>query len=102
VCATGGQGYDSLADDRAIKCLNPAQGIFDIHRINRGIAEIGAVAQIEGLIPDTWCTLRAMVDKSRICRGPCRAPARLVVPPSQGTPIRPISTSSASASAIAT
>src|SRR5215212_6269645 len=37
-----------------------------------------------------------MVDRSRIWRGPCRAPGRLVVPPSQGTPTMPISTSAGS------
>ena len=34
-----------------------------------------------------------MVDRSRIWRGPWRAPGRLVVPPSHGTPTMPISTS---------
>ena len=33
-----------------------------------------------------------MVERSRIWRGPCRAPGRLVVPVSHGTPISPIST----------
>src|SRR5260370_6038012 len=37
-----------------------------------------------------------MVDKSRIWRGPWRAPGRLVVPPSHGTPTMPISTSAGS------
>src|SRR5216683_4188709 len=34
-----------------------------------------------------------MVERSRIWRGPWRAPGRLVVPPSHGTPTMPISTS---------
>ena len=37
-----------------------------------------------------------MVDRSRIWRGPWRAPGRLVVPPSHGTPTMPISTSAGS------
>src|SRR5262249_34968406 len=36
---------------------------------------------------------RIMVERSRIWRGPWRAPGRLVVPPSPGTPTMPISTS---------
>ena len=37
-------------------------------------------------------TFRMKDDWLRISRGPWRAPARFVVPPSQGTPMRPIST----------
>src|SRR5918993_569383 len=37
-----------------------------------------------------------MVERSRIWRGPWRAPGRLVVPPSHGTPTMPISTSAGS------
>src|SRR5215475_11714485 len=37
-----------------------------------------------------------MVERSRIWRGPWRAPGRFVVPPSQGTPTMPISTSAGS------
>src|SRR5438105_11161524 len=36
---------------------------------------------------------RIIVERSRIWRGPWRAPGRLVVPPSHGTPTMPISTS---------
>src|SRR6187402_2932721 len=39
---------------------------------------------------------RIIVERSRIWRGPCRAPGRLVVPPSHGTPTMPISTSAGS------
>src|SRR3954470_21511145 len=39
---------------------------------------------------------RIMVERSRIWRGPWRAPGRLVVPPSHGTPTMPISTSAGS------
>ena len=35
---------------------------------------------------------RIRLDMLRISRGPCRAPARLVVPPSQGTPTSAMST----------
>ena len=44
----------------------------------------------------TWCTRRIMVEMSRIWRGPWRAPGRLVVPPSHGTPTMPMSTSAGS------
>ena len=41
---------------------------------------------------------RIMVERSRIWRGPCRAPGRLVVPPSHGTPTMAISSSAGSRS----
>ena len=41
-----------------------------------------------------WFTRRISDDWLRISRGPCRAPVRLVTPPSNGTPMRPMSTSS--------
>jgi hypothetical protein len=38
-----------------------------------------------------WFTMRIMVEASRSARGAWRAPGRFVVPPSQGTPRKPIS-----------
>ena len=46
-----------------------------------------------GLIRVAPFIARIIVDKSRIWRGPWRGPERLVVPASQGTPIKPKSTS---------
>ena len=48
----------------------------------------------KGEIPVTGFIARIMVERSRIWRGPCRAPGLLVVPPSQGTPNSPIFVSS--------
>jgi hypothetical protein len=46
-------------------------------------------------VRDTWWTRRIIADISRTWRGPCRAPGRLVVPPSHGTPMIPMSMSCA-------
>ena len=51
---------------------------------------------LNGRRPVAWLIMRIMVEASRSWRGPWRGPGRLVVPPSQGTPISPICTSSAS------
>ena len=43
----------------------------------------------KGAAAVAWLTVRIMVEASRTARGPWRAPGRLVVPPSQGTPRKP-------------
>ncbi len=46
----------------------------------------------------TWCTRRIRLDWLRNSRGPWRVPARLVTPPSNGTPSMAMSTSAGLAS----
>jgi hypothetical protein len=43
-------------------------------------------------MPLAWLILRISELWLRTSRGPCRVPVRLVTPPSNGTPISPIST----------
>ena len=50
-------------------------------------------AAAKGATPVARLTPRSIVEASRIARGPCRAPGRFVVPPSQGRPRMPTSTS---------